>query len=408
MESEKQYIIDKQVGKIKRILIAINSLSYGGIQKALINLLKEISMREDYDITLLLTRKKGAYLDQIPENIKVINANKLWSLLETQNKESRENNFFLWIIRGVLVVLNRMGKHKLVMKFLEKTQSNVGNYDIAISFRHPDKVENFAGGSNELVLNCCSASLKATFIHCDYINYGGESPYNNQLISRFDRVAVVSKSCEKQLLKAIPQLTGRTRCVYNCQNYNEIKYLSQQGRVDYCHDRPVFVTICRLGAEKGINRMLSVLYKLRSEQFDFEWHIIGDGEERNSIEKLIELNDLKDNVILEGATTNPYRYIPDADFFLLPSFHEAAPVVIGEALCLGVPVVSTKTLSADEMISSEIGYIIENSEDALYYGIKKLFLEGKDSLLKMREHIKTLAFNNEIAINQFVKLIDGE
>lgn len=278
---------------MKKVLIAMNSLSYGGIQKALVNLLDELGKDPNLDITVLLVRKKGEYLDELPQNVKLITANKFWSIMETSNEECKKKSFFLWLFRGALVVLNKSGKHALVMKILTRMQKNIGNYDVAISFRHPDIETHLAGGSNELVLGCCNAPLKITFIHCDYSLYGGKSAYNNKLIAQFDKVAVVSKNCAAGLLKEIPQIGEKVECVYNCHNYDEIKRLSRLDQVKYVHNKPVFVTVCRLGAEKGIDRVLRVLKRLREQAIEFEWHIVGDGEERNNIEELIAQYQLK-------------------------------------------------------------------------------------------------------------------
>jgi len=55
---------------VKKILFAAYSLDVGGIETALINLLKEIC--NDYEITLVLEKKEGIFLKELPENINVI------------------------------------------------------------------------------------------------------------------------------------------------------------------------------------------------------------------------------------------------------------------------------------------------------------------------------------------------
>lgn len=53
----------------KKILIAAYNLDIGGIEISLINLLKNINY-EKYDITLVLEKKKGVFLDEVPKQIK--------------------------------------------------------------------------------------------------------------------------------------------------------------------------------------------------------------------------------------------------------------------------------------------------------------------------------------------------
>ena len=56
----------------KRILIVNNNMHIGGVQKALVNLLKEIA--SEYEVTLLLFYKGGELLRDVPENVQVITA----------------------------------------------------------------------------------------------------------------------------------------------------------------------------------------------------------------------------------------------------------------------------------------------------------------------------------------------
>ena len=74
---------------MKKILFAAYSLDVGGIETALINLLKEIC--NDYEITLVLEKKDGIFLKELPENIKVIEYKKSSSSIALLRKV---HNFF--------------------------------------------------------------------------------------------------------------------------------------------------------------------------------------------------------------------------------------------------------------------------------------------------------------------------
>ena len=78
---------------------------------------------------------------------------------------------------------------------------------------------------------------------------------------------------------------------------------------------------------------------------------------------------------------NPFPYVAKADVFLLPSFHEAAPMVFGECWALGIPVISTETSSAREMVEeNKIGIVCQNSEEGIYKALKQ-FLDEKINTL---------------------------
>jgi glycosyltransferase involved in cell wall biosynthesis len=69
--------------------------------------------------------------------------------------------------------------------------------------------------------------------------------------------------------------------------------------------------------------------------------ILGEGEERASLEALAASTNFRDDIALPGFVENPYKYLSRASLFVLSSLWEGLPTVLIEALALSVPVVST-------------------------------------------------------------------
>lgn len=69
--------------------------------------------------------------------------------------------------------------------------------------------------------------------------------------------------------------------------------------------------------------------------------IIGEGRKRNSLERLVKTLGLEQHISMPGFVYNPYAFMKRASVFVLSSKCEGAPVVLMEALALGIPVVST-------------------------------------------------------------------
>ena len=74
---------------------------------------------------------------------------------------------------------------------------------------------------------------------------------------------------------------------------------------------------------------------------------------------------MDDLVTMLGEQSDPYKYLCRADWLLVPSFHEAAPMVFDEAILMGVKVITTNTASAVEMIDGEHGIVCENSTEGI-------------------------------------------
>ena len=127
--------------------------------------------------------------------------------------------------------------------------------------------------------------------------------------------------------------------------------------------------------QKKYLRFLDVLSRLRDDGFAFQWHVLGDGLQRQEIEAKIQRLHLADRVFLDGLTDNPYKYMKHCDLFVLPSGWEGFPTVTVEAKIVGCPVLATDVSGIrEQLIHGETGWIVENSEDAIYQGLKHLLL----------------------------------
>lgn len=377
---------------MKKLLIVNNNLKIGGIQKALINLLNEVSC--SYDITLLLFRKVGQYLRDIPQNVKVLEVNSDFQYLAISQSECVR--FKDKIKRAFYVIYTRFFGFSKTIKLLNKKQKIINDYyDIAISFQHASGKKSFYGGTAEFVLNFINADKKICFIHCDYQNSGTSYPYNDKLYKQFDRIACVSESVKNKFLKVIPEIENKTVVARNCNNVTQIKAYAEENTYIYDKNYINILTISRLSEEKGIERAIMALKN--SNRKDIRYYIVGDGSSKKNILKIIHESQLDSQVYLLGADANPYKYLKNADYLFLASYHEAAPMVFDEAKILGVPILTTETTSAYEMVEKEhAGIVCENTQSAILYMFKKLTKHFSICQIKTSNESAYIQFDNLI------------
>ena len=72
---------------------------------------------------------------------------------------------------------------------------------------------------------------------------------------------------------------------------------------------------------------------------------------------------MEKQVFLLGEQRNPYRYMINADYLLVSSLHEAAPMVFDEANILELPIISTNTTSANEIVLSNDSIVCETFDE---------------------------------------------
>ncbi len=384
---------------MKKVLIVINQLNIGGVSKALIELVKAAA--DAYDISVLLLDPRGDYVKDLPQSVKVLKPDDYMLMTVRSAADLKECPKKFSILRKVLSLWTKLFGKSAAVRYTVKHCKNVpGKYDCAIAFGHPMPDNMLCGITSEIVLSRADAAKKAIVIHCDYSAYGGNSKYNRKLISKFDKVACVSESVGKTVAQCIPDIKDKIVTLYNCHDFDSIRRLAAENEVKY--NRTAIVSVARLSPEKGLTRCVKVIADLVNSGYDIEWHIVGAGPEHNALENEIIACGMQSRIILEGADPDPYKYMKNASFLLVPSFHEAAPMVFDEAACLGVPVLTTDTLSAVEMVESRnVGMVCSQNTDDIERMIKMALDKLKNGDYPELEY----KASNKIALEQFADLV---
>ena len=101
------------------------------------------------------------------------------------------------------------------------------------------------------------------------------------------------------------------------------------------------LSVGRLTKQKNFSYLINEFYNFSQNNEELKLVIIGDGEERKKLEKLIKLKDLENRVFLIGSTDNVYRYMKQASLFILPSLWEEVGFVIVEAALSNLFIISS-------------------------------------------------------------------
>lgn len=136
-------------------------------------------------------------------------------------------------------------------------------------------------------------------------------------------------------------------------------------------------SVAKLVSTKGFDRLLNVHKRLTDEGIRHTVYIIGSGEEEANLRRKIREYDVANSFILLGFKENPYRYVSRCDLYVCSSRREGFSTAVTESLIVGTPVVSTDCSGAGELLGehNEYGIVVENSEEGIYRGIKKMLSE---------------------------------
>jgi len=279
------------------------------------------------------------------------------------------------------------GKYKLVGKIFELKEkikgkcflmlpSNIfytlfvhGKYDVEIAFIEGESTKIISGSTNR-------KSKKIAWVHIDLV----ENPWTAFLYQgvedeakhyrKFDEILCVSESVRKAFISKFGIQEKKVETQYNPIDGQKIREMAMEKCPLPPKTRLRMVTAGRLVRQKGYDRLLRVVKRLKNAGYNFELYILGEGEERADLEQYILENGLSDMVYMPGFQSNPYSYMKASNLLVCSSRAEGFSTVVSEGVVLGLPVVSTDCAGVRELFGNEnCGIITENNEDGLYRGL---------------------------------------
>lgn len=151
---------------------------------------------------------------------------------------------------------------------------------------------------------------------------------------------------------------------------------------------PVFtlLAIGRMVWEKAYEYLIETCRILRDEGIEFRCLLIGDGPERDKLEKLIEQYDLWQNIELLGVVLQEriQDYYNQADAFILTSVSEGIPVVIMEAMSKQLPVVASDITGIPELVEESVsGYLVPPKSPQAYADAVKKLIQNPEQCVAM-------------------------
>jgi glycosyltransferase involved in cell wall biosynthesis len=116
----------------------------------------------------------------------------------------------------------------------------------------------------------------------------------------------------------------------------------------------------RLVREKGVAELIEAAATLGIEP-DVEWHFVGDGPMASEIENRLLAAGLGDHLLMHGACDRATvaKLMAESDFLVSPTHWETFGLVTAEALCSGLPVVTTRGTVCGDYVNEDNGLLVE-------------------------------------------------
>lgn len=397
-----------------KVLFVISALEAGGAEKSLINLLNLFDYNR-YQVDLLLFKKEGIFMDQIPEEVRIIEApDDLFYLYNIHGRQIKHAlGAFPSIIARITGTIYRNyfvrnksypGTQIRWNKFYKKHISIFNDeYDIAISYMH--------GEVMYYVAEKIKARKKITWVHNDYRALKLKPETDYPYLCSFDKIATISDECVDILTQVFPQIKDKVVSIPNLTSSSLIRkraelYYPEEYK-DSCNaNKVIILSIGRLNYQKGFDIAIKIAAEMKKRGLQFVWYIIGQGTEQEHLTELINQFGLKEEFVLLGIRENPYPYIKNADIIAQPSRYEGKSVVIDEAKILHKPIVVSDYATVRDQITNENEGTISKLEVENFAEALEKLIQSKDLRDNYEEYLNQHEYGNDSMVEMYYKLME--
>ena len=357
----------------KKILFLIESLSGGGAEKVLTTLVNNLD-KSKFDIMLCCVVNTGKYIAALNSNIQYV-----YIIPDLNSLKGIKRWYYSLLYHLIYQWLPLKWVYKL---FIPQ------NRDVEIAF-----VEGFA--TKLLSYSTNRNAKKIAWVHIDLERFHWtQSVYKDikeeQICyQQYNQIITVSDTVQSAFKRVFKEVHVPIQTLYNPIDSNEILSKGKEEVSCVKSSNIRLVSVGRLVHQKAYDRLLRIVNLLIQQNYPIELWIIGEGEEKEKLENYIRDNGLEKVVTLLGFQSNPYAYLTQCDLFVCSSVSEGYSTAVTEALILGLPVITTDCSGMNELLlNGKYGVITENSEEALYTGLKTL-LDNPELLLSYKHQAES-------------------
>ena len=388
---------------MKKVLIVMTSLSNGGAERSLVNLFTEFPQNK-YEIDLLLFKRSGMFLNQVPKNVNILDTPKDLKSLYGNMRDAGKKILFKLISNVISKIFtNNLRERRgfrwkyFYSKYINKVQKH---YDVALAY--------ISGEVLYFVDEKVDADKKIVWVHNDYRSAMHPKEYDYMHLKNMDAIVTISDSCADILKEEFPEFTNK---IFMIENITSSLVLSKRAQEffpkEFDRNKINIVSIGRLHEQKGFDIAIDAANIIKKDSIDFKWFIIGIGSLKNKLQKQIIENKLENNVFLIGARDNPYPYIKNCSLLVQSSRYEGKSVVLDEAKILKTPIVVTAYPTVyDQIIDKKEGLIVPITPEGIAQGIEEI-INNTTLRNDLIEYLSNHEYGNQKEIKKYCELIDS-
>lgn len=391
---------------MKICFITNTVFNLGGVQRVVSVLASKLS--ENYEIDILCTDAKfhiNRELYNLSPKVNIqINSSLFYKNIFIE--------FMVKVFRKINNITGLFNNKKIItilthIYFPSEVQNNFINY---LNLKKYDVIIGVEGHYSVL-LGIISDRLEAKTIGWQHNSYEAYLKTKNkyywkqdelfkEYLKKLDRYIVLTEDDKIKMKKYLNT---------NCERiYNPLSFISE--RKAKCVNKNIICVGRLVQEQKGIDLLIKAFSKVSLKYKDWKLYIIGDGPDKDEINKLVSDLSLQDQVIIKPFTNNVQSYYLNSSIFVSSSRWEGFGLVIIEAMECGLPVIAFANSGPKEIINKQNGNgILVPCEDIdkLSEAIINL-IDNEEMRLKIAKGsiYRAKDFNIDIIMNQWNKILN--
>ncbi|MCT2347455.1 glycosyltransferase [Niallia taxi] len=305
----------------KKIAIFLPSLSGGGAEKMMVNIAKGFS-ENGIHVDLVLGNAKGPYMSMVPKEVSIVDLKSTRLLLSLSKLARYLKNEKP---QSLLVTLESSSVIALLAKIMSRVSTKLV---VRIPNNMSQQMKNAKNAKHKIILRLATILYK-----------------------KADGIIAISEGVAKDTAKVTGIPIEKIEVIYNPVVTDEliIKSMEQVNHTWFNSEVPTIIGVGRLSKQKDFPILIEAFSKVIQKR-DARLVIIGEGEEQESLNKLVKDLEITKFVDFIGFVDNPYKFMEKSSLFVLSSAWEGFGNVIVEAMACGTPIVSTDCKSGPSEI----------------------------------------------------------
>lgn len=364
-----------------RVLFTLLNLAGGGAERVVLDVLRSLDATR-FDLTLLVLKREGVYWDDLPPGLRV------------EHVVEEGQRFRQALPRVVGTIVNRARAADIIVGCLELDSTYFALFGGLVA-RKP--VVGWVHIALEPYLRIVAPRARR-WVRWTY--------------PRLTVTVCPSMGAAQSLRSVAAVPPDRVRVIPNIVDLDRIRSLAADPLPEWASAitvKPMIIGIGRLVPHKGFDVLIEAHARLLASGLDHHLLILGEGPYRIELEMLVKHLSLRSSVFMPGFVKNPYPFFKRAAAFALASRLEGMPIVLIEAMALGVPIVATDCESgpAEMLDGGRHGLLVPPGDvGALAGGLSSLLTDrARGVSLAAASTDRVRAYTAEQVIPQWERLL---